>query len=64
MLRLFNNNYYTPNGNASILTTQNGKYVHLSDMCKQYNVCCNSTANLVPPVDQIITWAKELLNMT
>ena len=47
-----------------MLTTANGIHVHLTDMCKQYGVCCNSTANLVPSVDQIITWAKALLNMT
>ncbi len=64
VLRLFNNDYYTPNGNASILTTFNGKYVNLTQMYKLYGVCYNSTANLVPSVNQIVTWGKQLLNMT
>merc|ERR1712154_683176 len=57
VLKLHSNDYYTPYGNASILTDQS---YNLTQMYQKYGLCKNSTANLVPSVDQITLWAKQL----
>jgi hypothetical protein len=63
-LLLYNNSYYTPNGNASI-ETWNTSGAEVSFTLKQmrdiYGLSEGSTANLVPTVAQIIQWVEQLL---
>ena len=60
---MFNNSYYTLNGNATIyLETENGwKYYNISQMQNNLNIEYNSTSNYLPTNNQIIQWATNIL---
>ena len=64
-LKQYNNSFYTPNSNATIQTWDNNGEIYLSpkEMCSTYNLSCLSTQNSVPSIDEIISWAKILLNI-
>ena len=63
-IQLYNNSYYTPNGNASLIVGySDDNYYSLEEMRKKYKKCQDSTNNTVPSVDTIVGWAADLLNI-
>eukprot|EP01084_Bolivina_argentea_P276113 471040_1 len=68
-LQQYNNQFYTPHGNASIQTfnysnqTWNDIYFTPQEMYQIYGLSENSTQNTVPSVDQIISWVKQMLDI-
>ena len=56
-----NNSYYTPNGNASYQCGDLGQELSLSEVRNKFGLEKGSTTNILPLVDDIVQWAKELL---
>lgn len=58
---IYNNSYYTPNGNASYTCWNLGLEVSLADMQEKYMIDQGSTSETLPSVDLMVQWAEGLL---
>ena len=59
---LYNNSYYTPHGNASILCYDiEGGEVSLTDLQDKYGLEHGSFSTTIPPVEDILGWATSML---
>ena len=64
-LKMYNNSFYTPHGNATIQTSNNTGKIYLTpkQMQQRYNLSINSTQNYVPSIDQITSWIQSMLDI-
>ena len=63
-LKVYGNYHYTTNGNATVVCVDDGNIEYkLTELQQKYELEIGSIADYLPSNQQIISYAKQVLNM-